>query len=854
MQNDQANTECTLKRWGGSCGPRQLSALNKALGALLALRSTWVELSGVVGGLEDRAELFGMFGDKDKNPDASRRFLELGERFSWTITRENAADIVAAALEQVAEGRKVLPVVDNRRQPEEEAQRLAESRKRREEQDAREEVGRAAMRAVMAKRPPGASALIVAELEVDKCDAMSDYFATETSRVVAIGWRTGRKEDFRQLRRAAAGFAETRDLGPDAPDSIEHRDNYSMGAGNYLKAAGRYSTGWAVRSWPIGADGTVRAWGAALEDALPVEGATPASDSGARVEGAGFSILETRNKRGPFFLVVLADRVERADFERLRDSAKGAGGWYSRAWGKSPGGFGFDSRASAEAWTASEFSSAQPSAEVPAELPAALPTPAPDAPSFAGAVAKVDRCSVPGCGLDFATLSGGVQGCAVHGIRAPLKEEQPKPEPERAEPAPRKGGSVYLDALAAGLPISSHESDLYLPDTREAREICAQHGQEFTTFRDQTTGAPMLDAPFAYLPWWENRRPRSLAEAKPTPEPIPDEAPTAPKDGPREREAARLEELADRMQATIDAKRAPLSQNWTHRRARIKDGQRADADRLEETQAALRAIARAHRDNDLPGGLAGLRSKAAVEHVLRGYPRSDADNRTLAELQKLVERKGTKDEDARKARELEREKRERLDKLRGADVPGFFPTPPAVVARVVELAGLEPGRRYNILEPSAGIGSLAAPFLAHVKEHGGGIVACELRPTLCEVLEGEGYGKEAGTILLRGDCKELVAECRAQQMAGDGFDLVVMNPPFERRQDSAHVLAMLEHVNPGGRLLAIVTPRALEELQGCVPASFEMSSEPLPEGSFTGAEAFRQTGVRCELVTLERDR
>ena len=31
-------------------------------------------------------------------------------------------------------------------------------------------------------------------------------------------------------------------------ESIEHRDNYSMGQGNYLKATTRYGSGWEVRS------------------------------------------------------------------------------------------------------------------------------------------------------------------------------------------------------------------------------------------------------------------------------------------------------------------------------------------------------------------------------------------------------------------------------------------------------------------------------------------------------------------------------------------------------------------------------------------------------------------------------
>jgi hypothetical protein len=34
-------------------------------------------------------------------------------------------------------------------------------------------------------------------------------------------------------------------------ESFEHRENYSMGGGNYLKAGGRHNSGWRVESWPL---------------------------------------------------------------------------------------------------------------------------------------------------------------------------------------------------------------------------------------------------------------------------------------------------------------------------------------------------------------------------------------------------------------------------------------------------------------------------------------------------------------------------------------------------------------------------------------------------------------------------
>lgn len=125
----------------------------------------------------------------------------------------------------------------------------------------KQEAIRESWAAVLAKKPAGAQAVIIAELHEDKCDMMSDYFNSQVVRTVAIGWRTGSKEDFRQLRRAAAGWSETAHL--DAANA-ERRENYSMGKGNYL-ATSSYS-GWHVRSYPV--ESTYRMY-RVVEDHLP---------------------------------------------------------------------------------------------------------------------------------------------------------------------------------------------------------------------------------------------------------------------------------------------------------------------------------------------------------------------------------------------------------------------------------------------------------------------------------------------------------------------------------------------------------------------------------------------------------
>jgi hypothetical protein len=68
--------------------------------------------------------------------------------------------------------------------------------------------------------------------------------------------------------------------------------------------------------------------------------------------------------------------------------------------------------------------------------------------------------------------------------------------------------SLYGDLLAAGVPLSNHESDLYFADTPASRAILARWFQQArlaTRFENQIDGATWWDVPFAFLPWWEDR-------------------------------------------------------------------------------------------------------------------------------------------------------------------------------------------------------------------------------------------------------------------------------------------------------------------------------------------------------------
>ena len=191
--------------------------------------------------------------------------------------------------------------------------------------------------------PEWAKAAIIASLEEDDSDSMTDYFNAKTVRRVIIGFSRHCRDLFPELRKAARLFPETAALA-DAPADAEHREKYSMGGGYFLKKGGRYSSGWKVQKETLysGADSLRRAeW---FEAPAPISagGSDSPISAGATIE------KHTHTKRGfDMWLVILAERVERDEFERLRDAAKALGGWYSRPWGKTPGGFAFKDEATA---------------------------------------------------------------------------------------------------------------------------------------------------------------------------------------------------------------------------------------------------------------------------------------------------------------------------------------------------------------------------------------------------------------------------------------------------------------------------------------------------------------------------
>lgn len=314
--------------------------------------------------------------------------------------------------------------------------------------------------------------------------------------------------------------------------------------------------------------------------------------------------------------------------------------------------------------------------------------------------------------------------------------------------------------------------------------------------------------------------------------------------------ASRFEQMADKMQTDINSKLSHDRQTNTPKRMAQAMSARVDGERLARTQQALRILARMHRAGDCPGFLAKLKSKKAVHELMgselspvnngyhkyysdTGKPRPGASRESIA-LWAFIEDKNPEQEKADRIAQLERD-------LQFSKIPGYFPTPPAVVELMLDYAQIE--ANHTILEPSAGAGAIIDGIVAR---HGDGplIAAYEINASLCEILKAKGFDSRPFDFLEQG-----------RVLPGPfQFDRVLMNPPFEKLADIDHVLHAFKRLKSGGRLVSVMSPgpffRDTGKAKGFRMWLDELGGEvvELPEGSFKSSG----TGVASRLIIVDR--
>lgn len=167
----------------------------------------------------------------------------------------------------------------------------------------------------------------------------------------------------------------------------------------------------------------------------------------------------------------------------------------------------------------------------------------------------------------------------------------------------------------------------------------------------------------------------------------------------------------------------------------------------------------------------------------------------------------------------------------------FFPSPPAVVARLMELADVSQGMR--VLEPSAGNGSIA-----YACADAGATVDCY------ELMEAN-FVALAGDMRL-GSVRHMDFLAQAPEAS---YDRVVMNPPFAKQADIKHVLHALRFLRHGGLLVSVMAASVAFRDNNLTQDFRDLirerggDIEALPEGAFKASG----TMVRSLIVTIPHE-
>lgn len=185
----------------------------------------------------------------------------------------------------------------------------------------------------------------------------------------------------------------------------------------------------------------------------------------------------------------------------------------------------------------------------------------------------------------------------------------------------------------------------------------------------------------------------------------------------------------------------------------------------------------------------------------------------------------------------------------------FFETPEEVAGMMIKNLCLHPGMKYTVLEPNAGHGALINIVAKQCTTDGPDVELVAIELDQAKEVRLREFCGGTGQITKR----VLISDFLAYRPDHIGmFDRVIMNPPFTRGQDMAHVRHAYDFLVPNGLLVAIMSPAFtyrsdkasaefrnwLSELEGFGYATYV----PLPEGSFKASG----TNVRTVMVTIKR--
>ncbi|MCY9599656.1 SAM-dependent methyltransferase [Paenibacillus chitinolyticus] len=172
-------------------------------------------------------------------------------------------------------------------------------------------------------------------------------------------------------------------------------------------------------------------------------------------------------------------------------------------------------------------------------------------------------------------------------------------------------------------------------------------------------------------------------------------------------------------------------------------------------------------------------------------------------------------------------------------IDGYYPTPKTIVEHMLSYADIKDGE--TVLEPSAGNGNILDSITAHCQQNGiaADLEGIEWNSSLREILELKQYN--------------IVGYDFLEHVRYNHFDKIIMNPPFERNKDIAHVQHAYKCLKNGGRIVAIMSPhftfandfKSVEFREWLNERGYY---DMLPEGSFKESG----TSVNTVLVIIDK--
>lgn len=318
-----------------------------------------------------------------------------------------------------------------------------------------------------------------------------------------------------------------------------------------------------------------------------------------------------------------------------------------------------------------------------------------------------------------------------------------------------------------------------------------------------------------------------------------------------------LSKKAEAVKEQAEKINTDVSGNWTYRRQRFADSAQRKRDNLFKIANILNCLSEQWQNNTISKDLKPIKSKSDIDLILTGCYPSPPDPgfsnwyaKEYPERKKKVDSLGIRNkehfaeikeklnnigkveltEDERKAKE----EKELLKKIHASNIPGFFPTPDVLIDKMIELSGIDENNPVkNILEPSAGIGSICDK-VNNLCER---LECCEQDYTLSSFLHVRGYN------VVSNDIYDITGR-------KNYYDAIFMNPPFENKEDLKHIMYCYDLLNDTGVLVSIISSGAIKHgfNEWLEDKTHEIIN--IENGAFKNA--FNSTGVGVKIIIINK--